>query len=94
MNKETLNQCQDWLDSVLFMVEEIGNHKYDEQWLSAQVGCAIDVLRLIKSAITEIQNPPQNATASFMEKATENAKKNDELAREGMKKDFLRASSV
>ncbi len=93
MNKETLSQCQDWLDSVLFMVEEIGDHKYDEQWLSAQVGCAIDVLRQLKNAITEIQNPPQTA-ANLMEKAAENARKNDELAREGMKRDLLRSSRV
>ena len=93
MNNETLSQCQDWLDSVLFMVEEIGDHKYDEQWLSAQVGCAIDVLHQIKNAITEIQNPPQTA-ANLMEKAIENARRNDELAREGMKRDLLRSSRV
>lgn len=94
MNNETLSQCQDWLDIVLFMVEEIGDHKYDEQWLSAQVGCAIDVLRQIKSAITEIQNPPKTAVTNSFEKAAENARKNDELAREGMKRDLLRASRV
>ena len=86
--KERLQNCQEWLDNALALIEDIGDRKMKPREFVRHLAATEDMLRLVKCTISEIQNPVPLGEFKEMN-YKERARENDRLAREGACKQML-----
>lgn len=86
--KERLENCQEWLDNALALVEDIGDRKMKPREFVAHLAATEDMLRLVKLTISELQNPVpmwEHKEMNYEERAREN----DRLAHQAAYKQML-----
>jgi len=86
--KERLQNCQEWLDNALALIEDIGDRKMKPREFVRHLAATEDMLRLVKCTISEIQNPVPLWEFKEMN-YEERARENDRLAREAAYKQML-----
>ena len=86
--KEPLQNCKEWLDNALALIEDIGDTKMKPREFVRHLAATEDMLRLVKCTISEIQNPVPLWDFKEMN-YEERARENDRLAREAAYKQML-----